>query len=216
MLLNLVGNAIKFTERGEVALRVERAGGRPAEGPAPPAPGGPAPAADDRRRWLAFAVHDTGIGIDPAKLALVFEAFTQADASTARHYGGTGLGLTIVQRIVRLLGGDVRAASAPGRGSVFTATVPLDAPAGGGALAPAPPADLGGARVLVVDDSATNRLILARLLAAHGASWRRPPAASPAWRRSAPPARGGALRPGAARPADAGPGRLRGRRPGPA
>ena len=115
VLLNLVGNAVKFTERGEVALRLERAVG--ARGGTGPARARRAAPAGRRRRWLAFAVQDTGIGIAPAKLALVFGAFTQADASTTRRYGGTGLGLAIVERLVALMGGRrCAAASAPGRG----------------------------------------------------------------------------------------------------
>ncbi len=158
VLLNLLSNATKFTERGEIALRVARVS--PLVG---------VPAGDDHT-WLAFSVRDTGIGIDPAKLSTVFDAFTQADASTARRYGGTGLGLTIVQRIAELLGGAVAVSSLPGRGSLFTVTLPFAAPAGVPAAAPAPATDLTGARVLVVDDNATNRLVLTHQLEAHGAN----------------------------------------------
>jgi signal transduction histidine kinase/DNA-binding response OmpR family regulator len=157
VLLNLLSNAAKFTERGEIALRVARTtalAGTPD---------------DDDRTWLAFTVRDTGIGIDPAKLSTIFDAFTQADASTARRYGGTGLGLTIVQRIAELLGGAVAVSSLPGRGSLFTVTLPFAAPAGRPTAAPWLGADLAGARVLVVDDNATNRLVLTHQLEAHGA-----------------------------------------------
>ena len=157
VLLNLVSNAAKFTERGEIALRVVRTAALAGT-----------PEGDDRI-WLAFSVRDTGIGIDPAKLSTIFDAFTQADASTARRYGGTGLGLTIVQRIAELLGGAVAVSSLPGRGSLFTVTLPFAAPAGRQAPAPWLGADLAGARVLVVDDNATNRLVLTHQLEAHGA-----------------------------------------------
>ncbi len=155
VLLNLLGNAVKFTERGEVHVGLTCA---PAS---PPDAGGTVP--------LRFAVRDTGIGIPPEQLGAVFGAFTQADASTTRRYGGTGLGLAIVERLASLMGGRVEAQSAPGRGSTFAVIVPLQAAAG--AAAPAgPAADLAGVRVLVADDSATNRLVLRRVLEGGGAT----------------------------------------------
>jgi len=107
ILLNLIGNAIKFTERGEIMVSLA------AEARAP------------NGLTLRYTVRDTGIGIAAEKLATVFEAFAQADASTTRKYGGTGLGLSITDNLVRLLGGELRVESAPGQGSTFSFTLPV-------------------------------------------------------------------------------------------
>src|SRR5262249_39072187 len=104
VIVNLVGNAIKFTERGEVVVHV-----RPATGPTTERP----------VVCLQFEVCDTGIGIPEDKQALIFEAFTQGDASTTRQYGGTGLGLTISMRLVEMMGGRIGLESEIGRGSTF-------------------------------------------------------------------------------------------------
>ncbi len=129
VLKNLMANALKFTERGEVTLEVSRSDG-----------GG-----------VAFAVVDTGIGISPDQQEVIFEAFRQADGTTNRRYGGTGLGLSISRELVRLLAGEVRLQSEPGRGSTFTVVLPAaydpalvhdrgGRPAGGGREgSPAPP-----------------------------------------------------------------------------
>jgi signal transduction histidine kinase len=108
VLLNLLGNAIKFTESGEVALRVA------------PDAGSSVPGA------LRFTISDTGIGIAGEKLGAVFERFTQADSSTTRRYGGSGLGLTISKRLVELMGGRIWVESQVGKGSVFSFAVPLE------------------------------------------------------------------------------------------
>jgi signal transduction histidine kinase/DNA-binding response OmpR family regulator/ligand-binding sensor domain-containing protein len=140
VLLNLLSNAVKFTHEGEVVVRVS------AE---PGADGGGA---------VRFAVRDTGIGITAEQQARLFEAFTQADASTTRKYGGTGLGLAISRRLAELMGGALTVEStpapAPGHGSTFAFTVAAEPVA-----VPAPPreAALAGCRVLVVDDNPTNR-----------------------------------------------------------
>jgi CheY-like chemotaxis protein len=146
VLLNLVGNAIKFTEEGEVEVSVERAG-EVGKG--------------DSSFLLRFGVRDTGIGIPREKQLTIFQAFEQGDNSTTRRYEGTGLGLWIASRLVGLMGGEVAVESEPGRGSTFRFTARFG-------LQPHPPAsparpplvDLRGLRVLVVDDNATNRLIL--------------------------------------------------------
>jgi signal transduction histidine kinase/CheY-like chemotaxis protein len=106
-LFNLLSNACKFTERGTVILRVTRQAGEPSD-------------------WLTFSVEDTGIGMTAEQLARLFKEFSQADAATAQKYGGTGLGLVLSRRIVRLMGGDIAVASEPGRGSTFTARVPAE------------------------------------------------------------------------------------------
>src|SRR5262249_38292380 len=109
VLLNLVGNAIKFTEEGEVAVRVkvEQAHEVPSV---------------DLETTLTFSVRDTGIGISLEQQERIFRAFEQEDTSTTRKYGGTGLGLTIAARLANLMGGAIRVESAPGRGSTFTFT----------------------------------------------------------------------------------------------
>jgi two-component system, sensor histidine kinase and response regulator len=148
VLLNLVGNAIKFTEEGEVVVRVEAAGD--------PAPAGEAS--------LRFCVSDTGIGIPPEKQEAIFRAFEQEDTSTTRKYGGTGLGLSIAARLVALMGGQIRVDSAPGRGSTFAFTARFGLQPHPPETAARPPALLRGLRVLVVDDNATNRHILQQWL----------------------------------------------------
>jgi PAS domain S-box-containing protein len=145
VLLNLVGNAIKFTEHGEVVVLVENAGG-------------PTPEGDIR---LRFAVTDTGIGIPPGKQARIFQAFEQADTSTTRKYEGTGLGLTIASQLVALMGGQIAVNSVPGQGSTFSFTACFGLRTQPPVSSPAPPlVVLRDLRVLIVDDNATNRRIL--------------------------------------------------------
>ncbi len=145
IILNLVGNAVKFTERGEVVLEVNCE----------------AESGSDSETMLHFSVSDTGIGVPADKLGLIFEAFTQADASTTRRHGGTGLGLAISSRLVGLMGGRIWAESKPGEGSVFHFTarfkLATETPPEFRKLEPAA---VGATRVLIVDDNATNRLIL--------------------------------------------------------
>ncbi len=148
VVINLVGNAIKFTDRGEVALKVQ------------------VEAQDGQDRILRFTVADTGIGIHDEKRELIFAPFSQADTSTTRKYGGTGLGLTISTRLVEMMGGKIWVESEVGRGSQFHFTARLGAADAkeikvGTA---APPERLRGVKVLVVDDNRTNRRILEGML----------------------------------------------------
>nr|MBA2475321.1 response regulator [Actinomycetota bacterium] len=141
ILTNLVGNAVKFTERGEVVVSADAT--QLGEGSA---------------LWR-FEVRDTGIGIEPSELPRLFGSFSQADSSTTRRYGGTGLGLAISRQLAEMMGGEIGATSVPGEGSTFWFTVQLGT-ADVAAAAPVPRYDLTGLRVLVVDDNATNRVIL--------------------------------------------------------
>ena len=146
VLINLLGNAIKFTDRGEIVLRVEN------EEPGQDA------------ALLHFSVSDTGVGIPAAKVESIFEAFTQADNSTTRRYGGSGLGLTISKKLVGMMGGRIWVESVEGRGTTFHFTILTGVAPAARALPDAPEADLRGVPVLVVDDNATNRRILAEQL----------------------------------------------------
>ena len=151
VLINLVGNAIKFTESGEVLIRVARE------------------AVSDRDVRLHFYVIDTGIGIPAAKQQAIFQAFTQADGSTTRRFGGTGLGLTISAQLVSLMDGMLWVESEEGRGSCFhvAVTLPLSAKPVAPSLLPSMN-ELAGISALVVDDNATNVRILSGLLAHWG------------------------------------------------
>ncbi len=152
IVLNLVGNAIKFTPRGEISLAVRLEEIRP---------GG---------RLIRFTVADTGIGIQQNKLGYIFEPFSQADASTTRKYGGTGLGLTICARLVSVMGGTIAVRSEVGHGSSFSFTVFLRDGEGTSLAAEvlAPPEALRDLKVLIVDDNLTNRRILDRMLGRWG------------------------------------------------
>jgi signal transduction histidine kinase/CheY-like chemotaxis protein len=167
ILVNLVGNAIKFTERGEVVVRVSPA--PPSEDKATRRQGDKG--AGDATVCLAFEVRDTGIGIAPEKQQAIFNAFEQADSSTTRKHGGTGLGLAIASRLTQLMGGRMWVESAVGQGSTFHFTARFQTQS----TAPAPVlvdlSDLHGLRVLVVDDNATNRNILKEILT----NWRMRP-----------------------------------------
>jgi CheY-like chemotaxis protein len=163
VLLNLIGNALKFTDAGEVVVGVEIA-----DDPAPSPPGGQgekkeplAPGGGKGEVALRFSVRDTGIGIPLDKQERIFRAFEQEDTSTTRRYGGTGLGLTIASRLVALLGGTITVASTPHRGSTFAFTARFGLqPHPPDTAAAQAPVLLHGLPVLIVDDNATNRHIL--------------------------------------------------------
>jgi CheY-like chemotaxis protein len=170
VLKNLLSNAFKFTAAGRVHLSIDvEAGGERFNGNS----------LRSAERVLALAVSDTGVGIPAEKHELIFEAFEQADASTSRTFGGTGLGLTISRELARLLGGEIRLRSVPGQGSTFTLYVPLLLPA----VMPAPEtrqepeaprprperaAGLRGCVVLLVDDDVHNLFAVTSLLERHG------------------------------------------------
>jgi signal transduction histidine kinase/HAMP domain-containing protein/ActR/RegA family two-component response regulator len=173
VIKNLLSNAFKFTSRGRVALSIAPAA---AEAGAP--------------RMVEFSVRDTGIGIPAHKLQVIFEAFQQADGTTSREYGGTGLGLSISRELARVLGGEIRVASEPGRGSTFTLVLPMTQSAGAEAEAPAAGevggdtdpgtpagraplsaevlAALAGRRALLVDDDIRNVFALTSALEQYG------------------------------------------------
>ncbi len=172
MLFNLLGNASKFTEQGDIRLLARRESGA------------------DGREWMVFAVEDTGIGMTPEQQARVFQPFSQADASTTRKYGGTGLGLAITRSFAQMLGGEIALRSTVGIGTTFTLRLPVDCSAGAGALAddgdgdgdghgraaatsPAPAGDGDGAGgraplVLVIDDEPVACEMTTRMLAREG------------------------------------------------
>jgi signal transduction histidine kinase/CheY-like chemotaxis protein len=152
ILVNLVANAVKFTEQGEVVVEVSVANREQSEA------------------MLRFEVRDTGIGIARERIDRMFEAFSQADARTTRMFGGTGLGLAISRELTRLMGGSIGAESEPGHGSTFWFELPFTV-VDGRLEAPAVATDVQGLHVLVVDDNATNR----RILEAYLAAWRMRP-----------------------------------------
>ncbi len=150
ILLNLLGNAVKFTERGEILLGAEVI------------------AQSVQQATLRFFVKDSGIGIPSSKLESIFENFTQVDSSTTRRFGGTGLGLAISKRLAEMMGGKIWAESTLGVGSRFVTEVTLPIGTVNQTLAAEPP-KVAGKSVLIVDDNSTNRLILAQTLGRAGA-----------------------------------------------
>ncbi|HEV2751165.1 MAG TPA: response regulator [Gemmatimonadales bacterium] len=153
VLTNLIGNAIKFTDEGEVVVRAVAT-----------------PSGENAVR-VEFAVRDTGIGISREQLTSIFQEFTQADASMTRRYGGTGLGLAIARKLVTLMGGELTVESEVGRGSTFAFSLPFPVEATS-ARAGTSGVSLGSRRVLIVDDNETNRRILRDILAGAGMALR--------------------------------------------
>jgi signal transduction histidine kinase/CheY-like chemotaxis protein len=145
IILNLLSNACKFTEKGNIKLQATTV-------------------LHEGQQFVEIAVIDTGIGMTAEQMSHLFEEFTQADSSTARQYGGTGLGLTITRRLCQMMGGDVTAASEPGKGSTFTVRLPFAA--GRTAEEPATPPGEVAMRdcILVIDDDATARDLIADYL----------------------------------------------------
>ena len=152
ILLNLIGNAVKFTERGGIVVR-----------------GGLRPGAGEDQMLLRIEVVDTGIGLSDDQQRIVFEPFVQADASIQRRFGGTGLGLAICRRLARLSGGDVGVVSQAGAGSCFWLALPVTLDQAPAVEAPPVVAGVAGKRLLVVDDEPANRFLLGELLRAQGA-----------------------------------------------
>jgi len=154
ILINLIGNAIKFTEKGEICVTLENAEDHSA---------GEAYA-------IRFSVRDTGIGIPRDKLQHIFERFSQADSSVTRKFGGTGLGLTISQKLVELMGGNIQVESEVGKGSNFYFTLNFRPQKNNEKQPQDRVIDMRGLKVLVVDDNSTNRLIINRTLTPWGAA----------------------------------------------
>ncbi|MBN1506021.1 MAG: response regulator [Sedimentisphaerales bacterium] len=150
ILINLAGNAIKFTHEGEVAVRVSVV------------------SKTDREAMLRFSVRDTGIGIPEDRIGRLFNKFTQVDGSTTRRYGGTGLGLAISKQLAEKMGGQIGVHSEPGKGSEFWFTARLARKSEGDRKEEMSTAQIQGARILVVDDNATNRQILTTWLTSWG------------------------------------------------
>jgi signal transduction histidine kinase/CheY-like chemotaxis protein len=148
IILNLIGNAVKFTQKGEVAIKVH------------------AELLEDRSTTLHFTVSDTGVGIAAEKIESIFESFSQADTSTTREFGGTGLGLTITRRLLQMMGGRIWAESTPGKGSCFHFTATFATAETSSTAKPISIASsiLVGVKVLIVDDNRTNRRILEGLV----------------------------------------------------
>jgi PAS domain S-box-containing protein len=168
ILTNLAGNAVKFTSAGEVAVRVsmeDEEAENMEQGTANISLGGGQNLATV---LLHFSVRDTGVGIPKDKIDMIFDKFSQVDASTTRQYGGTGLGLAISKQLAELMGGKVGVSSEEGKGSDFWFTARLDKQAMGLRAENIPPTDLRGTRVLIVDDNATNREILMIRLSSWG------------------------------------------------
>jgi two-component system, sensor histidine kinase and response regulator len=169
ILVNLVGNALKFTETGEVLVTVGMETGANPDARATPAP--ETEAKSSSRLRLRFVVKDTGIGIRPEGMNRLFKSFSQVDASTTRRFGGTGLGLAISKRLAELMGGTMWAESKPGEGATFHFTVAVDVPAD--YVPPGPndrPPELVGRKLLVVDDNPNTRRLIAALTSAWGMS----------------------------------------------
>ena len=150
IIVNLLGNALKFTNAGEVELRVVPE------------------AMEDEYVRLRFSVRDTGIGIPPGKQCSIFEAFSQADSATTRNFGGTGLGLTISSKLVQMMNGRIWVESEPGAGSCFHFTIEAAIAQTEDEFEPASNAELNGLPVLIVDDNAANRRILSEMVSAVG------------------------------------------------
>ena len=162
-MINLLGNAFKFTARGEIHLAV--AVRRPGE----------------TEVLLHFAVRDTGIGIEPAKIKDLFDAFTQADSSTSRRYGGTGLGLSISRKLVAIMGGgQINVESQPGEGSTFAFEIPFEVHAAEPVARRQAPPDLQGRRALVVEDNSSSRQMIVDILSSFGFNSRGVPTAEEA------------------------------------
>ena len=162
-LFNLLSNAVKFTHEGKISLEVRRK-------------------TMDGSEWILFRVTDTGIGLSPEQIVKLFQDFTQADASTTRKFGGTGLGLALTRRFCQMMGGDVTVHSAAGTGSVFTIKLPaivgelrteggaegLNAPSPEWGAEGAEPLPAAGSCVLVIDDDPTQRDLIQRFLSKEG------------------------------------------------
>ena len=148
---NIVGNALKFTRAGRVEISVDVH-------------------ADGGGRFLRFTVRDTGIGMTEEQMERLFEPFVQGDSSSTRRYGGSGLGLPLSKKIVEMMGGTLSVRSAPGEGSVFVFTVPMELPSTPHSGENAPPPSVRGLRLLLVEDEAVSRALLKRLLEKQGAS----------------------------------------------
>lgn len=150
VLNNLVSNAVKFTEKGEIVIGAETLN------------------VSEKRAKVRFSVSDTGIGISEARKEAIFESFTQEDMSTTRKYGGTGLGLSISRQLVEMMDGEIRLTSQAGKGSVFTFEVPFELSVYHGAEAVPYNPELAGMRVLIVDDNEINLEIYSQMCAGWG------------------------------------------------
>jgi len=150
ILTNLIGNAVKFTEAGEVFVGIRTREDLPTP---------------DGKLRVQIVVRDTGVGMTPEAKSRLFEAFTQADNSTTRKYGGTGLGLAITKQLIGAMDGSIRVGSEPGKGSTFSVMLPFEVVSQHGTL---PRPDLRGVRALIVDDSTTNRCVLEHYLSVTG------------------------------------------------